>query len=260
MFRDPLSSTYDILAWGNFSAAHVTQVDTATIHALPAHVQTIVDRRWDEALARATEEGRRLFNALVYRLDDLRVHDGRMHISYGRTCYRDYAMTRGTCAAKPWANNPDPIGSAVIASTTDGFIPLGRRSRSADVNPGRYFTFGGFFDPEDVNESGNADIFQCAAREWKEETGLMISPDNLSLISVVYDLVHPHPEIGFFTRLQQSRKEISKSDWAAELDDLIFLQEDKLVDFARANADEFVDSLLGAIEAFGLSTMGDQKL
>lgn len=132
-------------------------------------------------------------------------------------------------------------------------MPLGRRSRSADVNPGRFFTFGGFFDPDDVDGNGNVDIFQCAARGWREETGLAISPQDLTLISVVYDLVYPHPEIGFFAKVDQSLDEIRDSDWASELDELTLIPEADLVQFAHAHAEEFVDSLLEAIDAWGRS-------
>jgi 8-oxo-dGTP pyrophosphatase MutT (NUDIX family) len=206
---------------------------------------------WAHAVETAKANGRQLYNAELYRLSSLTSNRNDLALTYGRTCYRDYAMTRATCNRAAWSGNPDPIGTAIIAVTADGHVPLGRRSLAADVNPGRYFTFGGFFDQADGDiKEGSADIFACAAREWHEETGLPLKVDELRLISVVYDLVHPHPEIGFSVRLALTAKEMAESQWASELHDLELIPIADLPAFAATRAEQFTESLLGTIEVF----------
>ncbi len=241
---------FQTLARGSFARAQVVQRRAGQPFVLRDDLQELARTRWDAALEAAAADGRLLFDAGLFRLSGLSVEGDRIHLDYGETCYRDYAMTRAVCPRTPWSDNPDPIGSALIAVTADGAVPLGRRSAAADVNPGRFFTFGGFFDLNDVDAAGVPDVFGCAAREWREETGHEIAPDALRLISVVYDLVHPHPEIAFCARTGSTRREIETGAWGSELGDLAMIPAGELHAFATRHQGDFTDSLLGAIEAF----------
>jgi 8-oxo-dGTP pyrophosphatase MutT (NUDIX family) len=250
------TSRFEILAQGSYRRAQVVQRRAPQPFDLRADLQALARSRWDLALTTAAAQGRLLYDAGLFRLSRLSVEGNQIQLDYGQTCYRDYAMTRADCARAPWSGNPDPIGTAIIAVTADGAVPLGRRRASADVNPGRFFTFGGFFDLDDLDETGTPDVFACAAREWREETGQAISMDALRLISVVYDRVHPHPEIAFCARTQSTRHDIETGGWGDELADLAMIPAGELRDFAARHESDFTDSLLGAIEAFDVVWRG----
>ena len=96
---------------------------------------------------------------------------------------------------------------------------------------------------------GAPDVFNCAAREWSEETGLIIDREQMDLLSVVYDRRHPHPEIAFLIRVPETADELRAANWRAELSDLTCVPFDELQAFAAKRADEFTDTLLGAIQA-----------
>lgn len=69
--------------------------------------------------------------------------------------------------------------SATIALICDKKVLLLKRGSTAPWMPGRYCLPGGH---RDDNES----LQNCAVRELHEETGIVISPDDLSSISVQY--------------------------------------------------------------------------
>ncbi len=252
-------STYTILARGLYSHSQVEQDFNAdswgAMH--DAATQAAITERWGQMLERAEELGRSLYDTPLYRLGAFEEKDGGLVLSYGLTSYRAYATTRDLGPKRLHHHNADPIGTALLAITVDGLVPIGRRSQSAEVNPGRFFTFGGFFDVNEDTQQGKPDVFNCAAREWSEETGLAINREQMDLLSIVYGRRHPHPEIAFMVMIPETADELRDANWRAELSDLTFVPVGELQAFAAKHAHEFTDTLLGAIEAF--SSIGRDK-
>lgn len=250
-----MNARFRILAEGNFTRHDTVQhYDPEQWNPGYGSGQRIrIAARWSEAEAAAARNGRLLYVSRIFRLGHVAVEHGnsrpRLSLHYGDTDYRDYVGTRGPDGDGPRA---DPIGTVVIPVTSDGFIPIGTRSRTAEVNPGRYFTFGGFFDRglDLCPVTGRPDIFSCIQREIREELGIGISDAELRCLGVVYDLVHPHPEVCFMANISQTAEELYGSHWRAELDSMTMLRLDGISEFLARRGPDTTDSLVGALEMF----------
>ena len=210
--------------------------------------QDHIDLTWKERRADALQRGVSVFNAPLIRLNKLQSGStGALHIELGNTDYRQYMGTRSPDFTGQRAN---PIGTYLIPITSDGFIPLGRRSLQAEVNSGKYFTFGGFLEADTDMRGGVPDMFACMQREMLEETSLTISPDNLMLIGVIDDLIHCHPEFSFISRLDVDSVMFKNMLWQNELNSLSFVAVDDLPDFVARNSTQIVPTLRGALNIF----------
>ena len=210
--------------------------------------QNHIDLTWKERRAVALQRGVSVFNAPLIRLNEFQSdNNGALHIELGNTDYRQYIGTRSPDFTGQRAN---PIGTCIIPITSDGFIPLGRRSLQAEVNAGKYFTFGGFLEADTDMRDGVPDLFACMQREMHEETGLTISPDNLMLIGVINDLIHCHPEFSFISRLDVDSVMFRNMLWQNELNSLSFVAVEGLPDFVARNSTEIVPTLRGALNIF----------
>jgi len=242
---------FKIVAAGSFPRKSVKQ------HHNPIHwsanysqdEREYIDAAWSNALDHARASGRSLYDSPLFRLGDCRTEGHDLVLCYGDTSYRDYVGTR---APNVPSTRADPVGTAVVPVTTDGFIPLGRRSSSADVNPGRFFTFGGFFDRDhDYDpETGLPDIFACISREVREELSIDLPASAFKCIGVIYDLRHPHPELSFSVEMQACRNEVLAAGWKSELDDLTFVHKSQITDFLARHDHETTDTLVGALQIF----------
>lgn len=230
------------------SARYDAAYDEATSVAIAGVVR--------EAEARALANGHSFFDSRLFRLGNvIEVStDGRKHwkMGVGRTRYFEYAGTRSRPFAGSIEGYANPIGSGVIAITEDGYIPFGRRSRIVEVNPGRIFSFGGFFDAsEDLNATGLPCVYSCLRRELQEELGVEIRAEDVRLQAIVYDLLHPHPEIVATVRLRGwSAADIADSNWSAELASLELIHQDDLERYIRDNCDDITEGLLGGLCSF----------
>ena len=207
--------------------------------------QDHIDLMWRERRAVALQRGVSLFNAPLIRLNKFQSgNNGALHIELDNTDYKQYIGTRSADFTGQRAN---PIGTCLIPITSDGFIPLGRRSLQAEVNAGKYFTFGGFLEADTDMRGGVPDLFACMQREMREETGLTISPDNLTLISIIEDVIHCHPEFSFISRLDVDSVMFRNMSWQNELNSLSFVAVEELPDFVARNSAEIVPTLRGAL-------------
>jgi hypothetical protein len=245
-----LDPEYRILASGCFEAHHVQQhyePAMCNVAYSPAERETI-DRRWADAVQRAAQVGGILYSSSIFRLADVLVVDGVLKLELGDIEYKDYVATRDP--TEP-ITRADPLGSVVIPVTADGYVPFGWRSPRLDVNPSKLFTFGGFFDRElDRTAAGEPDVFGCIQRELVEELG-DVSVQTLRCIGVVYDCLHPHPEIAFTASLADTRERFEHlSPWSEEVHSSLLLHRDELPNFLRRNRESVCSTLRGALELF----------
>lgn len=209
-----------------------------------------IDTQWREKIRVAKNTHRSLFNAPLFRLDHISYPNGsrqQVQLHLGNTDYREYVCGRDHGGFDRQAN---PVGTAIVAVTADGYIPFGIRSTHVDANPGRYFTFGGFFDRKEDFYQHQPCLFHCAARELKEETSIDISMDDLRLLCVVYDHVHPHPEACFVAYLPCDCNEFRKVCPESEIATLRFVSIDQLETFISSNQINICESLLGGLDVF----------
>jgi 8-oxo-dGTP pyrophosphatase MutT (NUDIX family) len=175
-------------------------------------IQTWMDTFWQEKLAQAKTQGIRLFDAPLFRFVEATIHDGNLHIVVGDTSYKEYVTTRVPEFAASRARHE--LGNALsicsVVETSDGYILLELRE-GVDVYVGRYHVIGGFFERNlDMAIGGTQpDPFAAMRREIREETGIQGSDiSEQYALGIVYDLVTPHAEICFLTRLHIPLSEV----------------------------------------------------
>lgn len=219
-------------------------------------VRTTITEVVSAARERAASNGQVFFDSPIYRLASVieLSMDGQpsWKVKIGRTSYFEYVGTRAqpyVGSIEPYAN---PIGTGIIGVTTDGYVPLGRRAHHLEVNPGRIFSFGGFFEVgTDVSDTGVPCVYSCIRRELEEELGVSVGAADVRLQAIVYDLKHPHPEIVASVFLRDcDRERVKRSPWGAELSSLEFVHLDELENYVLDHADDITEGLLGGLCSF----------
>ncbi|WP_310621898.1 hypothetical protein [Flexibacterium corallicola] len=207
-----------------------------------------IDREWRVREETAVSEGRHLYNSSIFRLSAFNEgSDGQLVLELGLTDYREYVATRSSEKVIPRAN---PIGTCIIPVTTDGYIPVGRRSQFAEVNPGKYFSFGGFFDAELDILRNRPNVFSCIRREVREELGLELNHTEIQLIAIIKDLANIHPELAFHAEIGVSCEEVRALDWSSELSDLTFVHVTDIMKFLDRSREEMTPTFIGALQVF----------
>ncbi len=241
---------YRILAAGHFRPSQVVQRHDPNLYRADYSFGELeaMDLRWIQETRRAEQQGRMVYSTDLFRLAEVRVEGDNLHLSLGNTEYKDYVATRDPIEAVTRAN---PLGSVVIATTADGYIPFCWRAAHLDVNPGKLFGFGGFFDRAlDLTDAGEPDVFACIRRELKEELGNS-NVQTLHCVGVVYDCLHPHPEIAFSAKLADTRARLqTELAWSDEVGAMVMVHRDELTEFLRDRRTDVCSTLRGAIELF----------
>ncbi len=219
-------------------AARYSATDKATIEA-----------NWSARMQKAQDAGQCLYDSDLFRLHSVIANDEMVHLHLGDTSYKEYVTTRHPACSMERA---DPIGTGIIITTVDGFIPVGHRSPSAEVNPGYLFTFGGFFERSvDIDpDTGQPNPFRCVMREVYEETGLALSMEHLTCLGIVYDEKNCHPELSFLCSVPLTKSELATLNWRHELSDLSFVPVKTLDSFIDQHKNQMVDSLVGGFHLF----------
>ena len=133
-------------------------------------VELLIDRAWEEALARP---GAHLFDGPMCRLERWEVtpEDGRLHLVLSNTSYKPFLGTNMTHPELADRFGPDvmanPLGVSPALETADGFLLLGRRNASVAYYPERVHPFAGAIEPRD-----GGDGFAAVRRELREELSL----------------------------------------------------------------------------------------
>lgn len=206
-----------------------------------AHIEETWNRRREEV----QQKGGSIFDAPIVSLLSLDNRGPSLHLTCGTTSYRHYVGTRNP---KVDITRADPIGSIVVPLSKDGYIPIGRRSRSAEANPGRLFTFGGYFDPrEDFDESGKLDVKICIGREVKEELGCQIDQNKIKLLGLIYDHVFCPPEVVALAPVDVEGNQFRTMSWQAELESLELIVASQLVQFVADRESDLTPALKTAL-------------
>jgi 8-oxo-dGTP pyrophosphatase MutT (NUDIX family) len=251
MLADASRLRWRTLAAGPFQMGNVHiqyEPDAARVSILDFDV---VEAEWQARLYQAALQNKVLYNSSLFRHAAVSISQFDVNpavtLHLADTDYREYVYTRDPSFPHPSAR-ADPLGTLVLPLTTDGCLVLAKRSPNLDVNPGRYFGIGGFFDRKlDLDTAGQPDIGRCVVREATEELGLAIEPDRLTVLGVVYDLVHPHPEVAFVAPVGVRASSIDTLHSShSELAELTFVELGDIGSFLDTSGHDFADSMLGA--------------
>ena len=195
---------FEIIAHGLYSPQQLTiDYDPAQRMPVTAEIQAWMDDLWQQKLIQASEQGRRLFDAPLFRFIEATTRtDGSLHLVIGDTSYKEYVTTRTEDFAQKHIRQDlsNPLAVCSVVETDDNHILLDKR-QGVDVYVGRYHVIGGFFERE-LDMGTQPDAFGAIRREIREETGIQASDiKEQYCLGVVYDLETPHGEMCFLTRL-----------------------------------------------------------
>jgi hypothetical protein len=229
---------FEIVAHGFYRPAQlIIDYDPTIQMPVTPEIQAWMDRLWEQKLAQARQQGTPLFDTPLFRFVAANSRDAStLHVTMGDTSYKQYVTTRVPEYSRGRARSElgNPLAVCSVVETSDGYILLDKR-QGVDVYVGRYHVIGGFFERH-LDQSGDQpDPFAAIRREIREETGIQ-SNDILDqyCLGVVYDLLMPHGEMCFLTRLHISLDEVShRVPEGHEIKQLIPLQvtEDSLREF-----------------------------
>ncbi len=175
-------------------------------------VQEWIDALWQQQLSIAQEQGFPLFDAPLFRLIHVEASsDGILHLILGDTTYKEYTVTRlpAFAGGRKREQLSNPLAVCSVVETRDGFILYEQRQNVA-VHAGRFHVIAGFFERNlDRDAQGRPDPFGAMCRELREETGIQIADiEEHYCLGAVYDVVNPHGELCFLTRLHISLAEV----------------------------------------------------
>ena len=213
---------FDIIVHGLFRADQLVICYDPTAHmSVSSQTQAWMDEYWQEQLLKARQRNTRLFDAPLFRYIDAGVSpDQYLHIVLGDTSYKEYVTTRTAAFAQRRARHDlgNPLAVCSVVETSDGYILLDKR-QGVDVYVGRYHVIGGFFEraldsvnaenTDRTNTNIQPDPFAAMRREIREETGIQGADISKQYcLGIVYDLITPHAEMCFLTRLHISLQEV----------------------------------------------------
>lgn len=200
---------FEILAQGHYRPEQLL-IDYRPAQRMPVTpaIQDWMDRSWQQNLRAAQQKGMQLYDAPLFRLVSARAHlEGTLQLLLGDTSYKEYVTTRVPefTAHHTREELSNALSVCSVVETSDSYILLDKRE-GVDTYTGRYHVIGGFIDrTSDVDAHARPDPFAAMLREIQEETGIQAEDVNeQSCLGIVYDLILPHAELCFLTRLHIS--------------------------------------------------------
>ena len=204
---------FEILARGLYRPDQllITYDPALTMPITPA-MQAWMDTTWQQQLGQAHEQNFRLYDSQLFRLVSVAsMPDGKLSLILSDISYKEYSTTRIAEFSRGRVRQElgNPLAVCSVVETTDGFILYEQRQKTA-VHQGRYHVIAGFFERErDRDVEGQPDPFAAMRRELREETGITAQDiQEQYCLGAVYDLINPHGELCFVTRLAISLAEV----------------------------------------------------
>ena len=249
-----MKPSYSILANGCFKHGQVTitHVSEDLSNRYSPELIESIDEFWINKTKEAYKSGTKIYNSNIFRLNKTTLESNRLNLETTNVTYKEYLFYRKAHDKNIGKFKPDPIGTSVLLVSADDCIFFGKRSSKVEVNPGRYFTVGGFFDSDlDWDKSKNEPcIFKCMQRELKEELNINIKLSKLKMLGIVYDKITPHPEVSFYAHTDKTNEEIINFFDKNEMENIEFIDLEDLDNFVEKNRNNIAESLLGALDLF----------
>lgn len=208
---------FEFLARGLYTPEQLV-IDYNSAHhvSLTGAMQTEMQRIWHDKLAQAKEQSFPLFDGKLFRLMYVEERDDKtLRVKLGDTSYKEYVATRTSAFSQQLTRDElsNPLSVCSVIETLDGYILLEKR-HGTDVHEGRFHVIGGFMEREKDTQNNDGhmpDPFGAMNREMREETGIQGKDIHEQYcLGMVYDVLVPHPELCFVTRLNIPLTTLSK--------------------------------------------------
>ncbi|GHO44299.1 NUDIX hydrolase [Ktedonospora formicarum] len=196
---------FEILAQGCFSSAQV-EISYQSEWRMPrtSDLEAWMDTLWEAKLTEARAQGKRLFDAPLFRLVGAEsTLDNKLMLRLGDTSYKEYVTTREDSFARKHSREElgNAIGVCSVVETSDNYILLDKR-QGVDAYEGHYHVIGGFFERGLDMDERLPDPFAAICREIREETGIQAEDIHSQYcLGAAYDMLMPHGELLFLTHL-----------------------------------------------------------
>ncbi|GLS42386.1 NUDIX hydrolase [Methylobacterium brachythecii] len=125
-----------------------------------------IERNWQRRIA----ERPSMFDGPVLMSQGCAIADGTCEIAFFETRYSRFIASRDWSTVRTGVLN---AFAAIVPHTSDGAVLLGRMGAHT-ANAGQIYFPCGTPDREDIREGGIVDLAGSAAREFEEETGLVL--------------------------------------------------------------------------------------
>jgi ADP-ribose pyrophosphatase YjhB (NUDIX family) len=197
---------FEIIARGLFRPDQLDiHYDPSLTMPITPAIHAWMEALWREKLILARQRDVPLYDAPLFRyIEAEATEENTFRLRLGDTGYKEYVTTRQPEFAGQHARQE--LGNALsvcsVVETSDEYILLDKRE-GVDVYEGRYHVIGGFFERGlDTNAEARPDPFAAMSREIHEETGVQLADVRQQYcLGAVYDLLTPHAELCFLTRL-----------------------------------------------------------
>lgn len=197
---------------GCWTPAQIQIAYHPTEYTFPADFAHRVETYWQELIA----EGKRyLFNGALCRLEKFDADNENLQLSFSRTCYRDLLFSNVNTAeliAALGENGPvQALGVSAVIETSDGFLPIIRRSMHVGEGPGALDIIGGHIHPDEHFRDGAPNVFMAIKDEIHTELGVPLDLLNDCVCIGLTGSFHQRkPELAFFVRLPLTMLEIQQ--------------------------------------------------
>ena len=192
-------------------------------------VDRTIEATWLEETRRAAADGRTLFNGRLCRLIQCDADERTLTLTLGEVSFREFVGTNVRHANVRYVHGSevlaDPLGVSAAVIAGDGFLLLGRRSRTVFANTGLLHPIGGIVEPG--RQTGAVpDPFRTIAGELKDELGLPGESISQSLcLGLVRDKRTVQPEMIFdvyvSAEVEAIRAAAAQADDAGENEQLL---------------------------------------
>jgi 8-oxo-dGTP pyrophosphatase MutT (NUDIX family) len=223
-----------------------------------------IDKVWHLQLQTCKQDGLRIFNGHLIRLNSYARKDGKTILELGNTTFREYIGTsiEDFYGAFPEAWMANPLAVCIALVTSDRKILVEKRTLLTQYRA-PFHVIGGFMEPEKDLCDGRPDPFFAITREVREELGLVLIPDRLVALGLVRNLFIRHPEIVFCYALRESfndvREVLENSVTDDEIDQLEAAEDtsDGLASFLRTHHGLFTPSGEACLLLYGRRMYGE---
>ena len=227
---------------GQYAPGEIVLLSSTEQRETHPRVEEIIERTWQEHVALAQQQGRRLFNGRLARLVCYEPLERRLELTMGEVSYREFLGTNLYNAALRYTFGgeilADPLGASAAIVSEDGYVLMGRRSQQVAFHAGLIHPFGGMVE---LGEDGRVVApYDAVMAEVLEETGLPRErTDSALCLGIVRDKKIVQPELVFWMKARADVAEVRKlqaaSQDAHEHSELIAIRSDStsVVDFIK---------------------------
>ncbi|MCL2700131.1 MAG: hypothetical protein FWE88_00390 [Phycisphaerae bacterium] len=250
---------------GRYAPGEVVLLPSPRARESDPKIEEAIERTWQEQMARAQREGRRLFDGRLARLVCYEPLPHRLELTLGQTTYREFLGTNLYNAALRYTYGGDvlgdPLGVSAAILTADNYILLGLRSETVAFHAGRVHPVGGML--ELTADGTPTEPFQAVLDEIEQETGLqrtdLISP---LCLGIVRDRKIVQPELVFWLRASAAASDV-RARWphahdAHEHTDFVAIRSDatSVIEFIQNRHDDLTPLALATLLLHGQHTWG----